>query len=210
MYLQAKQPRGDYRELLELVVIYLGGVLALPYNFKKPGALSKTRWMARAIYALKTWMFGRQLKLTKADDSNLLKLCVFVCRVYICMWFKAPLANQAPRNDLLFLQKLYALRNTGAQWMAALNKFASHLWYLSPRLAILGLFDDEVSLQQKRKMVNALREKDGDQEPTFRAKVNLDRYITDLDLAHFVSKESIHFFTATGLSSKFLEVDFVC
>ncbi|KAK3931071.1 UvrABC system protein C, partial [Frankliniella fusca] len=75
--LEVYQTRGDYRELLELVVIFLGGALpekSEPYHFKKPGALSKTRWMMRAIYALKMWMFGRQLKLKTAEDSKLFTL----------------------------------------------------------------------------------------------------------------------------------------
>lgn len=207
-YFQVKQPRGDYRELLELVNIFLSGAVAGGgYSFKKPGALSKTRWMARAIYALKTWMFGRQLKLSKHDDSKLFELCVFTCRAYVCVWFRAPLANQAPRNDILFLQLLYKNKDLGTHRRAALEKFSSHLWYLSPRLAVLALFDEEVSLEQKRKIVSALKKRNGKSDAPIRAKVVLNDSVLHLEVANFISKQSMKFFHATDISTNFLEKD---
>ena len=57
-YLRQDHPRDDYRELLELAVVFLGGI---PHGckifFHKPGAVHRARLMARAIYALKMWMF---------------------------------------------------------------------------------------------------------------------------------------------------------
>ncbi|KAE8740148.1 hypothetical protein FOCC_FOCC014346 [Frankliniella occidentalis] len=53
--LQNCQPRDDYKELLELTVIFLGGSVPgkVEYTFRKPGATSKTRWMAKALYSYK-------------------------------------------------------------------------------------------------------------------------------------------------------------
>lgn len=39
---------------------------------------------------------------------------------------------------------------------AALSKFSEHLWYLTDKVAILSLFDDEVSKDIKTKMVRIL------------------------------------------------------
>lgn len=42
--------REDYRELLDLVIIFLGGVFPGGINFRKPDAYDIARWMAKAIY----------------------------------------------------------------------------------------------------------------------------------------------------------------
>ncbi|KAF0688902.1 Uncharacterized protein FWK35_00037516, partial [Aphis craccivora] len=45
-----KLPREDYRELLDLSIIYLGGVPPGGIKFRKPGAYHMARWIAKAIY----------------------------------------------------------------------------------------------------------------------------------------------------------------
>ena len=51
-YLNNNRPRWDYKELVELLIIYLGGKI---YNFKFriTGADHHTRWMFKIIYCLK-------------------------------------------------------------------------------------------------------------------------------------------------------------
>lgn len=209
--IQERQPRGDYQENLELLVVFLGGVVPgkPDYVCKKPGCRSKCRWMAINIYCLKSWMFGRQLKLTSKDDGNLLKMCVFLCRAYAQAWFLAPVSPQAPRNDLTYLQLLYRNKDEGVHFKAALEKFSHHLWFLSPTSVPLALFDNRVSVEEKRLMVAALcvGEEDDEGTPPTRATVLLDDSVLDLKLSEFCSKQSLRFFSATGISSKFLDKD---
>ena len=40
-------PRNDYKELIELSIVFLGGSDVTKYKFKRPGALDKCRWMAK-------------------------------------------------------------------------------------------------------------------------------------------------------------------
>lgn len=47
--LEQRQPRNDYKELLELVIIFLGGVPPKGVKFRKTGSISRARWMSRAI-----------------------------------------------------------------------------------------------------------------------------------------------------------------
>ncbi|GBP51731.1 hypothetical protein EVAR_96283_1 [Eumeta japonica] len=42
--------RNDYRELVELCVVFLGGDTENKLKLRPPGALHQARWMARAIY----------------------------------------------------------------------------------------------------------------------------------------------------------------
>jgi len=159
----------------------------------------------RAIYALKTWMFGRHLKLSTQEDQSLFTLSVFVSRVYVQKWFSAPLAAQAPLCDLKFLQTLYKNRKNGSHWWAALQKFANHLWYLSPKLLCFALFDDGVSAEQKCAIVEAMQDDEDNEKPPVRAEVDLDDKILTLELQDFACKQSMEFFEVTGISSKFLQ-----
>ena len=50
--------RGDYKELVELVVQYIEpesfeDIFKKKFVFRKPGAHHKARWMARLLYGLK-------------------------------------------------------------------------------------------------------------------------------------------------------------
>ena len=54
------QPRDDYHELLELTIIFLGATPPRGIKFQCPGALHRARWMARAIYSIKMWLFRSQ------------------------------------------------------------------------------------------------------------------------------------------------------
>ena len=58
----ATWPREDYRELLKLVVTYLGCVVkrlhggqvnVIPVQIRKPGAVHRARFMASCLYLLK-------------------------------------------------------------------------------------------------------------------------------------------------------------
>lgn len=56
------------------------------------------RWMAKAIYSMKVYMFREQfLILTEQNISGLLKVCIFIVDVYVRAWYDAP---YAPRSDL--------------------------------------------------------------------------------------------------------------
>lgn len=81
--------RGDYVELLELTLIFLGEAPPKGIKFRKAGSLSRARWMARAIYTLKAWMFQDSIKLFDADMlSHLETMCFFITQCYVIYWFQ--------------------------------------------------------------------------------------------------------------------------
>ena len=59
--------RDDYREFLELSIIFLGGTPLRGVHLVVPGAMHHARWMSNVIYSLKVWMFREQFKLTTAE-----------------------------------------------------------------------------------------------------------------------------------------------
>lgn len=68
-----KQPRDDYRELLSLCLIFMGVVPQHEVKFRKPGAYHRARWMAKAIYCLKMYMFRDVFNLSLSEKKWCLK-----------------------------------------------------------------------------------------------------------------------------------------
>ena len=88
------------------------------------------------------------------------RVCLFVTFLYVKYWFESPSSTGAPRNDLSLLQSLaqYSDRNVAN---AASTAFGHHLWYLSDLLVGFSFFDEGLSAEEKKKMVVALKEKEG-------------------------------------------------
>lgn len=111
------------------------------------------RWMAKAIYCLKLFMFRSEFKLSKSDLNGLLDVCIFIVKFYVQFWFKASTPVLSPYNDLLFLQSMIHYEKENAiVSSAALKKLAGHLWYLTPEMISLALFDLNVPIEEKKKL----------------------------------------------------------
>ena len=199
-----EQPRDDYKELLELTLLLIGN----PPNqitFKKPGAYHRARWMAKGIYCIKIFMFKQQFKLTSKEEKSLEDICHFICFIYIKHWYTAPDAESAPRNDLALLKSLNSYQEQNKQIaISALNKLKNHLWYLSEEVIALSFFDDQVNVETKKKMIEAL-DKTAEPEPPKKAHVDLNS-IQTLNLEDFVTSNTKSFFAISGLPSTFLNI----
>lgn len=112
------------------------------------------RWMAKAIYSLKIFIFRDEFKLTNREIRDLRQVCIFVILIYLKLWFTSSSAIQAPKNDLELMKKLILYKNINLSIAKkACKKMADHLWYLNEELAALSLFDDEVPMELKKKCV---------------------------------------------------------
>lgn len=158
-------PRDDYRELLELTVIFLGGKLPNNIRFKMPGAIHHARWMAKAIYSLKIYLFREQFHLTPKEESALRSICVFIVRLYIKVWFNSASSIKAPLQDLNFIKSLLHYTSIDKDIsQIAVKKFCGHLWYLSAELCAFAFFDEAVPLEIKIKMAHALNNDESSSE----------------------------------------------
>jgi hypothetical protein len=197
------QPRDDYRELLELTIVLLGGTGTTEIKFKKPGAYHRARWMAKVIYSVKIFMFKKQFKLSKKEESNLRDICCFAVSIYIKHWFSATCAASAPRNDLNLLKSLQNYKNTNEKIAnAALGKIKNHLWYLSEEMVALAFFDEGTSFDTKTKMQQALT-KSSEAEPPKKTSIEIDS-IDEKQMEDFVTENTKSFFQTLGLCSSFL------
>lgn len=80
--------RDDYRELIELCIIFLGGDTVNKFKIRPPGAMHQARWMARAIYSLKISLFSSQFKMSNKDKTALLDVCLFIATCYVKPWLQ--------------------------------------------------------------------------------------------------------------------------
>ena len=83
---KVKQLREDYREFLELVIIFLGGTPPRGISFRGPGAFHHARWMAKAIYCLKIYLFRGEFTLTKEEKNGIRDICIFLVKLYLKVW----------------------------------------------------------------------------------------------------------------------------
>lgn len=65
------QPRVDYKNLMDLALLFLGAPDDHPQNVQAPGAFHRTRWMVKLIYCLKVYLSCSQLHLTPRSQFHL-------------------------------------------------------------------------------------------------------------------------------------------
>ena len=87
-------------------MIFLGGIPKKGILFRIPGAVSHARWMAKAIYAFKIYLFQDQFHVSKREKNSLRRICIFLDRVYIHAWFLSTGAIKAPYQDFQFMREL--------------------------------------------------------------------------------------------------------
>lgn len=197
--------RGDYRELLELTEIFLGFVPP-NYEFHYPGAMSHARWMSKAIYVLKIYLFRDVFHLSAGDTRKLGQVCVFIVLLYVKDWFTCSLATSAPNNDLTLLKNLHQFWEIDREISeVTVKKFLRHLWYLTPECAALAFFDTSLSVETRRRMVDKLTEEPGaDYGKRFIIDFNGVEDFIERDIDYFINSQSMEFFTRFGLYISFL------
>ena len=99
-------PRGDYKELVQLIIVWLGGAVK-NFQFKQPGPDHHARWMSKSIYILKLELLSNQFELDNQERSSIKIMAEFVGLFYGQAYLKCPLSAAAPRNDFDFLQNIH-------------------------------------------------------------------------------------------------------
>lgn len=105
---KATWPREDYRELLELVVLYLGGVVKrvhgnevvnIDVHIRKPGAIHRASFMASCLYLLKICLYQKQFETGRKNTQDANILGEYIALLHAPYFLKTPLAINAPCHD---------------------------------------------------------------------------------------------------------------
>lgn len=199
--LELKHPRDDYRELIELTIISLGGIPKRGVRFMAPGACHRARWMGKIIYSLKIYLFRQQFKLTKTELNGLHRFVLFAISTYVPAWVTAPNAVAAPGNDLKFLKKIVTYADRGIS-KAATAAFLNHLWYISEELVGLAFFDPNVSTATKIEMIDAMKRPVNGNKRGSANLADVDR----LTLSDFVTQSTKHLIDSLMLPNEYLSI----
>jgi hypothetical protein len=205
-----EQFREDYRELLELTIIFLGGTPHRGISFRIPSASHHARWMAKAIYCLKIYIFRNEFKLSLSQQKACQDTCIFIISMYVKNWFQAHIAIEAPYQDLMFVQNLLEYENIDKKIaFVSLKKFCNHLWYLNPETAALAFFDENVTLLEKKKMVEALNIVDAGEQTVKRFTVDIKNMnlLKFKCISDFINSSSVQLFHRFNIKTDFLNED---
>lgn len=220
--LPKKWLRGDYKELVQLVILYLDGASQAdedPVKFLRPGAVHKARFMGKLLYAYKLVLLASKISADLPKGSvfcanqlpRLERFVKFVTFCYVPWWLTCSLACDAPVNDLMLLQRLTEYAMVDADSARTAHKaLSNHLWYLTEELVPLSLFSDSVEDEVKDDIAQVLLVQPIDGKTARHGKgfgkPNLPMLKMDdtLDLVSFFGQNSWHFFKLLKINSSFL------
>ena len=117
------------------------------FKFTKPGAISKARWMAKAIYTIYMYLLSDKITSELPKDTiftpyqieRIGRFVKFVSLIYIKWWVKCPVSVDSPINDLAFLTSIRSYSDCVIS-SAAEKAMQNHMWYLTEELVPLSLF----------------------------------------------------------------------
>src|SRR5215469_8586913 len=209
--LTESHPRDDYKELLQLVLVFVGSLDGNVVGFRTPGAIHHARWMAKAFYCLKIFLFRRQFKMSKEEESTVRAISVFLVKIYCKAWYNAPKAHLAPKQDLGILHSLLDYKECDNDIAEiALTKFSKHLWYLNAELLGLSFFDPTITDDEKLLMANKLltsTERPSEHARVVNPKVMKEKLkeVVDGGLENLLTKETLTFFHRFNINTDFLK-----
>lgn len=198
----------DCRELLELVVIFLGIEISSNFKFRLPGPSHHARWMAKAIYSLKIFMFRDQFRIKEEEIRGIRDVCIFLVVLYVKAWFTSSLSIEAPDNDIQFIKNAIAYSKIDSTISnIILKKISNHLWYLATETVAFSFFDNKVPISQKRKMVSALKKQEEPVKRFIATSLEIEKTFISKNVCDFVSSDTKNFFKRFGISTEFLHMD---
>ena len=152
-------PREDYKELVQLTAVWLGGVSEVPgFRFQWPGAFHSARFMAKSLYILKMDMLSSQLDFVSQEEKeNIRQLARFV-GIFFSSWFlKCAVVPIAPYQSLLsFSQMISFSKFDLGLAFTVLESMNRHTWYLTEQWVVVCLADDSCPARERKAVAKAL------------------------------------------------------
>lgn len=200
-----KQVRDDYNELIELTMI----VLNKPperIHWRSPGPIHRARWIAKLLYAIKIFLFrcnSNIFKLTKREEKQIIRFVTFGALIYSKIWIEAPLAADAPINDLQLWKRLKSYEVIDAEISAAAREVLErHLWYLSDELVAFALFSDKVSCDEKVGIIQKMNAAGGCRS----VRGDSSKLSIRATLGVFASERTLRTLTVLDIKDSFLQL----
>lgn len=199
--------RDDYAELNDICLKLLD--VRTNKRIRVIGALSKARWIAKALLIGKMFLLRQQLNLEDQLVDKLKRICIFVCCLYVKYWNRSPNVFNAPSNDLSFMRELHLYKAYDEEIaQTAIDTFADHLTYLGGELVVLSLFSSTVQPETKNRLRRRIQSnvtKRDQSSVKFTIDPNTD--FMSLNLEDFVTTRSYFLFQLIEIAPDFLQQD---
>ena len=158
---QGTFPRDDYRELNELIVVYLGGNIPGGFKPKRKGAMHDARFMADSIYLLSMELFSTAYHMEPSLANKVSKMAVFISVWHGPYFLKCSQAASAPANDLQYFYDMMQLSDVSDPEFSRIGMFVTesiqrHTSYLKPAQVIFALFDEKLPATDRQDLALAL------------------------------------------------------
>ncbi|KAF0310611.1 hypothetical protein FJT64_018407 [Amphibalanus amphitrite] len=96
------------------------------------------------------FLFADQLEYDEPMQEKVQGMAQFLLLFYVVAWLRAPVAEDAPANDLNLYRSLVRHRQLDQPVAnAALAVMRRHLWYLQPSVVVFSLFSSRVTEEEK-------------------------------------------------------------
>lgn len=200
--------RDDYAELTDLALKFFGESTIETKGFMVPGAVNNSRWMARAIYILKCFLFRYQLDFDEELLDRLRRFSLFVSTIYVKYWNWSTSVFNAPINDLRFLKEIEKYRGIDRELAnIAIEAFSRHLTYLSDEMIALSLFSYQLDNDEREEIrLRFNRTVQARTENSIRYIFNDDNF-SSLELNDFVTQRSGFLLSTFDVDISFMEYD---
>lgn len=110
-------------------------------------------WVSANKNVVTIFYYRKVLNISNEILIALWNIILCIIKVYIHGFYTANICLVAPRVDLDLLKRSCTLMKSNFDvGYEIIQKFKNHLWYLSPELCCLGLFDNDVNDCVKDKM----------------------------------------------------------
>ena len=145
--------RGDYRKLCSLAVLYLGGVVQA-FSFPRPGAMHNARFMSKGIYLIMLTLLQEILPFLTDEEKDKINRVNIFCVLWYVPWFlQSYVVEKAPSNDLLALQQMKQFAEFDSKLASAVyTSISRHGWYLSEKMCMLSIVDEDLEDIVRRNM----------------------------------------------------------
>lgn len=128
------------------------------FTLKKPGAFHHARFMGKTIYLSKIYILSLIFnRLTPRENAGLERMVIFILALYGKYFLTSSLTASSPRLDIEFIKQLKMFKNIDSDISeCVLKSVKRHLWYLTPELVTLSLFDKDMSDDEKKLLAREL------------------------------------------------------
>ncbi|XP_065684263.1 uncharacterized protein LOC124807852 isoform X1 [Hydra vulgaris] len=156
-----KFPRGDYKHLAELVLVWLGSDKLGNFKFRKPIAFHHARFLSKAIYYMtieRLTFHLQQFDIIREEEIATVPQIAEFIGLFHARWFlKAPLAVSSPSLDLCAIRdmtKYGSFKKTVST--TAIKSIKNHLWFLTERNVVFALCDETLDNNIREKIAKKL------------------------------------------------------